>query len=227
VGCPVIDREFLRSGGLTRALAEADRLGLIRLYTPEERLRSRRETLAAGGWTGGDVWVFAYGSLMWNPAMHIAGRRPVTVHGYHRSFCLSTPIGRGTPEQPGLMLGLDRGGACRGIALRIAADQVEEELDILWSRERVAAGYLPVWVNARAGADTLPAIAFIIDRTVPTYAGKLPVEEVARRIAVASGTLGKCADYLEETVAHLVENGIHDRGLGALLARVRALRAGG
>src|SRR3989304_454876 len=108
----MLDRDFIRNGGLSAALAEAERQGLLRLYTPEERLQSRREALARGVRPGGDVWVFAYGSLMWNPAFHYAEKRLATVHGFHRRFCLNSPVGRGTRERPGLLLRLDRGGAC-------------------------------------------------------------------------------------------------------------------
>jgi len=222
----LINREFLRAGGLSAALAEAERAGLLRLNTPEERLRSRRETLARGGWRDGDdVWVFGYGSLMWNPAFHFAERCLATIHGYHRSFCLSTPVGRGTPQHPGLLLGLDRGGSCHGVLYRIAAGCVEEELDIVWSREMVAGSYRPVWVNARVQRAVRPAIAFAIDRSRPTYAGRLGLDEVAGRIASAAGMIGRCVDYLEETVAHLDELGIHDRSLHAVRARVRRIHA--
>ncbi len=222
----LINREFLRAGGLSAALAGAERAGLLRLSTPEERLRSRREALAHGGWReGDDVRVFGYGSLMWNPAFHFAERGLATVYGYHRSFCLSTPVGRGTPQHPGLMLGLDRGGSCHGVLYRIEAGCVEEELDILWSREMIAGSYRPVWVNARAQGAVHPAIAFAIDRSRRTYTGRLGLDEVARRIATAAGALGRNVDYLEETVAHLDELGIHDRGLHAVCTRVRQIRA--
>lgn len=218
----LIDREFLRSGGLSQALAQAERDGLLRLTTEQER-RASRDRVLAGGWQpGNDIWVFAYGSLMWNPAFHFTESRTATVHGYHRRFCLNSKVGRGTSEVPGLMLGLDRGGSCRGIALRIAAAQAHEELDIIWSREMVADAYRPVWVHARTPHGTVAAIAFAIDETLPSYAGRLPLDEVARRIARASGPLGHCADYLAETVAHLEATGIHDRTLAAILKSVRA-----
>lgn len=220
----VVNREFLRTGGLSAALAEAERAGLMRLTTPEQRRRSRSEVLARAGWRGEDIRVFAYGSLMWNPAFHYAGRELATVFGYHRSFCLSTPVGRGTPESPGLVLGLDRGGSCHGVLYRIEGGLVEEELDIIWSREMVAESYLPTWVRARVGAARMAAIAFVINRDKPNYTGRLAIDVVSRRIATAVGLLGPCADYLEGTVAHLEELGIHDRALHAIRARVRQMR---
>ncbi|MDH3714606.1 MAG: gamma-glutamylcyclotransferase [Gammaproteobacteria bacterium] len=219
----MIDREFIRSGGLSEALAGAASHGLLRLTTPAERLRSRAEILAARACPDTDVWVFAYGSLMWNPTIHYTEQRAAKVYGYHRRFCLNVPVGRGTREQPGLLLGLDRGGACRGIVFRIAAAEVERELDILWARELVADGYRPVWVRARAESALQRAITFVIDRSLPTYAGRLPLEDTAQRIASAAGALGSCADYLEETVAHLHQSGIHDPAMRAILQRVREL----
>ena len=196
----------------------------MRLTTADERLRSRKAVLARGAHPGTDVWVFAYGSLMWNPAFHYAEERAAIVHGYHRRFCLVANFGRGSRARPGLLLGLARGGTCRGTAFRIAAAQVEEELDIIWAREKVADGYQPIWVRIKTESGTIPAIAFAIDESLPTYAGRMSQEEVARRIAAASGSLGHCADYLEDTVAHLEERGVYDRALTAIRKRVRELR---
>lgn len=220
----MIDREFIRSGGLSEALAGAASQGLVRLTTPAERLLSRTEILAGRDRPGTDVWVFAYGSLMWNPTIRYTAQEAAKVHGYHRRFCLNVPVGRGTRERPGLLLGLDRGGACQGILLRIAATEVEQELDILWARELVADGYRPVWVRARTASSIRRAISFVIDRSLPTYAGRLSLEDTAQRIATAAGALGNCADYLEETDAHLRESGIRDPAMQAILQRVRELR---
>jgi len=222
----MIDREFLRSGGLSRAFGEAAREGLLRLTTPEERLRVRKRLLAEARRHGRQLWVFAYGSLMWNPAFHHAEAHAATVHGYHRRFCLQVVAARGSRENPGLLLGLERGGSCRGVAFRIAPRQAAEELDIILAREMVADGYRPVWVRARMPGRRVAAIAFAIDASLPTYAGRLTPEEIARRIAAARGAFGHCADYLEDTVAHLEARGIHDRGLAAIRDRVRALRSG-
>jgi cation transport protein ChaC len=220
----MIDREFLKSGGMTDALREADRQGLLRLTTPAERRRVREALLAEAARRKAALWLFAYGSLMWNPAFHYAEARIATVHGWHRRFCLSVRVARGTPQAPGLLLGLERGGSCRGVAYRIAPQHAAEELDIVLARELVAEGYTPVWVRARSGSKAFRAIAFAIDRAAPTYAGRLTLEQTARRIARASGTLGHCAEYLEGTVGHLEALGIRDRRLTAVRRRVRALR---
>ena len=220
----VIDREFIRSGELSAALAGAASQGLVRLTTPAERQQSRAEILTRRISPDTDVWVFAYGSLMWNPTIHFAEQRVAKIYGYHKSFCLNVPVGRGTRARPGLLLGLDHGGACRGIVFRIAAAKVEQELDILWAREMVADGYRPVWVRAHSDSTTHPAITFVINRSASTYAGRLSAKDTAQRIATAAGSLGSCADYLEETVEHLQQSGIDDPSMRALLKRVRELQ---
>jgi len=220
----MIDREYLRNGRMSEALRAAAREGLLRLTTPAERRAIRETLLADAARRRAPLWLFAYGSLMWNPAFHHVASRTATVHGYHRRFCLRVRAARGTPRNPGLLLGLEPGGSCRGVAYRIAPQQAAEELDIVLAREMVAEGYRPVWVHARSGRMAVSAITFAIDRSARTYAGRLTLEQTARRIARAQGTLGHCADYLEDTVAHLEARGIHDRRLEAVRRRVRALR---
>lgn len=165
---------------------------------------------------GADVWVFAYGSLIWNPLLQTAERRPATLHGFHRRYCLWSRAGRGTPEQPGLMLGLDFGGTCRGVGLRIAADMAEHELKLLWRREMVMGSYAPRWVNLKIGKRSVRAIAFVVNHAHSHYAGKLRVETIVKTIAGACGRFGPCSDYLANTVAGLREHGIHDRSLAHL-----------
>ena len=163
-----------------------------------------------------DVWVFAYGSLIWNPLLHTIERKPATLHGFHRRYCLWSRLGRGTPEQPGLMLGLDFGGSCRGVALRIAADLAQEELKLLWRREMVMGSYAPRWVKVRIGNRTVRAIAFVVNRGHPHYTGRLRMETMVQAIAGACGRFGPCVDYLLKTVTGLEEHGIHDRSLTEL-----------
>ena len=114
---PILDRDFIVNGGLTEAVRDAERRGLLRLTTPAERAASRRAALADHP-PSEDVWLFAYGSLLWNPAIHVAERVIGRIYGYHRCFGIWTPAGRGSPDNPGLVLGLDRGGCCQGAALK-------------------------------------------------------------------------------------------------------------
>jgi cation transport protein ChaC len=166
-------------------------------------------------------WVFGYGSLMWNPAIHVAETRSGVVHGYHRWFSLTMMMGRGTPECPGLMLVLDRGGSCRGLVHRIAAETVDSELRILWMREMLGGSYTPRWVTARTETGPVRAITFVANPFHPRYCGKLPHDAVVERIALASGNLGTNRYYLFKLVEHLDMLGIADGPMHELARRVR------
>jgi glutathione-specific gamma-glutamylcyclotransferase len=169
------------------------------------------------------VWIFAYGSLMWNPEMPFAERRPALLRGWHRSFCLYSRDYRGTPERPGLVLGLDRGGSCRGIAYRLPAAGLGPAIDRVWAREMAGEVYRmrPVTVVTTQGR--IGAYAFVVRRDRSDYAGRLSSEEVARIIAVAAGGRGTGRDYLANTVRHLEELGIEDGPLHRLRDRVEFL----
>jgi cation transport protein ChaC len=173
--------------------------------------------------TGSDVWVFGYGSLVWNPIVHHEERRVARLHGFHRSFCLWSHVNRGSLQRPGLVLGLDTGGSCRGVAFRIAARHADEELRLLWRREMVLGVYSPRWATVEAGNDTLSAIAFFANREHANYAGKLPLETVIKTLVSARGQLGTPAEYLLETVRGLIEHGVRDPYLLELRKRVLAM----
>lgn len=222
-----LNRDSIKAGMVQDIVAEAERLGLVTLMSEADRKESRRQTLAARPAGAGDVWVFGYGSLMWNPAFEHEETRSARLHGYHRAFCLWTHVGRGSPDCPGLVLGLDRGGSVAGMVLRLHPDKVEEELDIVWSREMVTAAYRPRWMRVVTPSGPVHAIAFLINRAHPRYAGKLKEEEAARVIATAEGRLGPCRDYLESTVTALQKLGIADGRMEGLLQRVQALRQAG
>ncbi len=216
-----LTREMIAAGMVRKLVLQSDRAYPV--LSDEELLASRGETMARATGdraTGDGVWVFGYGSLIWNPAFHYAEKRTGTIHGFHRRYCLWTPIGRGTHDFPGLMLGLERGGSCRGVAFRIEAAKVGSELDIIWRREMVSGAYAPHWVTVRGDGGTVRAIAFVINHAHARYAGLLPEAEVAGIIAQAEGGLGRCCDYLFNTVAHLDELGIGDRPLSRLAAQV-------
>ena len=170
-----------------------------------------------------DVWVFGYGSLIWNPLVHHEERRVARMHGFHRSFCLWSHVNRGSLQKPGLVLGLNAGGSCRGVAFRIERRRVAEELRLLWRREMVLGVYTPRWATVEAGNETLKAIAFFANRDHPNYAGKLPLETVIKTLVSARGQLGTPAEYLLETVRGLVEHGVRDPYLFELRKRLLAI----
>ena len=173
---------------------------------------------------GAGWWVFAYGSLLWNPLFPFAEARPAIVRGLHRRFCLYSLASRGTPEQPGLVLGLDRGGACTGVAYRLPAPVAIDELHLLWRREMVVGSYRPRWVRIRSGDRELRALAFVVRHAHPQYAGKLSLDEAARVIATSKGAFGSSLDYMERTRVALVTHGIIDPYLERLARKVAALR---
>ena len=171
--------------------------------------------------------MFGYGSLIWNPCFEYAERRAIAkVVGWHRRFCLWTHLGRGSAKQPGLMLGLERGGSCRGVAFRVPAPMVEAELDIIWRREMVTGAYVPTWVNIATAEGRIRAVAFTINRRHLRYSGLLSGErQIVEAIALAEGPLGTNREYLLNTVRHLDELGLHDRGLVRLQDAVCRFRA--
>jgi cation transport protein ChaC len=167
-------------------------------------------------------WVFAYGSLIWKPECAMTEHRRATAHGWHRSFCLKLTRWRGTPDCPGLMMALDRGGACQGVVQRVAGKHAQERLDRLLRREMSVkpSTNRPRWVTAECGGVRVPAIAIAAHRDGFAYAGRHSLEETAAILARACGHWGSCAEYLMNTVAHLEALGIHDRYLWQLQERV-------
>jgi cation transport protein ChaC len=163
-----------------------------------------------------DVWLFGYGSLMWNPAMHYAESRPGRVRGWHRSYCLWAPMGRGTPESPGLMLALDHGGSSTGLLFRFPAATARAELQLPWTREMFTGAYLARWVRVDTDAGPIRAATFVANLAHPRYGGRLPEATIAERLAVAAGSLGTCKEYLLHTLAVLHAHGRTDRRLERL-----------
>jgi cation transport protein ChaC len=170
------------------------------------------------------VWIFAYGSLIWDPEFSYAEAEPALLHGYHRRFCLYSYDYRGTPAQPGLVLGLDRGGSCRGMAFRLPPESVAEAIDRLWLREMGGRRVYDLrLLSVQTGGGTRKALAFTVLRGCPDYAARLSPEDAARLILGAAGRRGTCREYFENTLRHLEQLGLADRGLCRLAERVRAL----
>ncbi len=213
--CRPLCREDLQSGGRRDAYIRQVLAGAA--WTDAQLNESMETTLAQA--PKGDVWIFAYGSLIWNPIFPVAEERVARVHGLHRSFCIWSRIGRGSPEQPGLVLGLTRGGVCRGVVLRLERHHVAEELALVWRREMVTGAYKPTWIKARTDEGTVRAIAFVADRLRDSYAGGLSDDEVVQVVRSGSGFLGSCGEYLAQTTAGLAARGIRDEGLERIAAR--------
>jgi cation transport protein ChaC len=200
------------------ALLEAERLSAQALDRSLDAVLAGRDPRAP-------LWIFAYGSLMWSPGFTCVARRVGTIYGFHRKFCLWSRINRGTPERPGLVLTLERGGSCRGLALRLASSVSRDELRALWTREMSLGSYHPRWIDCHAGADRIPVLTFIVNRTCSGYAGRLPMEAMVQAIATASGRFGTSAEYLFRTQAALESHGILDAHVKRLAERVKATLA--
>ena len=213
-----VTRENLSSGSLARLVAERND-DKTRLASDEELLASRRALVPDDADTS-DIWVFGYGSLIFNPVMDYVDRARGRIYGHHRRFCLWTRLGRGSPDCPGLVLALDRGGSCTGVAYRLNPDVAIAELDLLWRREMVTLAYRASWLtfhpdghNDGAGKR---AISFVSRPERENFAGPMTLDQEADVIASASGFIGPCRDYLFNTVKALEADGISDPHLKKL-----------
>jgi cation transport protein ChaC len=165
-----------------------------------------------------DIWVFGFGSLMWDPGFAYTDRRPALVHGYHRALCVYSVSYRGTHDCPGLVLGLDRGGSCRGIAFRVEARNQDTVIDYLHGREMNNNAYAPRYLNARLdGGAAVRAYSFIARRDHPQYTGKISLARTVELVLQGIGPRGTALAYLQQTVVHMDELGIGDGPLHRVL----------
>jgi glutathione-specific gamma-glutamylcyclotransferase len=174
----------------------------------------------------GDLWVFAYGSLMWRPGFDFIERLPARVIGAHRSLCVLSHIHRGTPERPGLVLGLDRGGTCRGIAYLVAAANRSATIDYLREREQITKVYREavrsVWLLGEPERQ-VEALCYVVDRGHPQYAGRMSLEEQLHHVRQGHGRSGANRDYVISTVKELEALGFRDAGLHLLAERLKGV----
>jgi len=225
---------------LTRALISSDAYlehfdGVPKeiLWTKERIENSFTETMRARPQAGdgrsgpGDIWIFGYGSLIWNPLLNFNRRHWAFLHGWHRSFCLRMIAGRGCIQMPGRMLALEPGGTTLGVAFRLSKATAEEELRLVWAREMQTGVYRPIWssVMLEDGREAM-AIAFVADPTHPLYEKDPTVSAVAPLIIAASGSLGTNADYVFNLQAALARSGRRDDYVDALADELRRLRPG-
>ncbi len=171
-----------------------------------------------------DLWVFGYGSLMWRPDFPYLERVPARLVGLHRALCVYSFVHRGTPEQPGLVLGLDRGGACRGIAYRVAAKDRDRTVAYLREREQVTSVYIEtsrrVTLSASPPRD-VTALVFLVDRSHAQYAGRLDIEHQIHLVRQGHGRSGANLDYVLSTIAEIEAQGCRDGKLQAIAERLK------
>lgn len=214
----------LRSFDPHRFAAARPELGLSAFLTPAEtREASRREALEP---VQGDLWVFAYGSLMWDPAFHFAELRRARVASHARRFILKDSYGgRGTRDRPGLLAALDQGGGCDGLVFRIRSKDVAAETEILWRREMAGPAYVPSFVAADTGLGPVTALTFVADPFSPAIVRDIPRDLQVRYIATGAGFFGSSLDYLMNIATHFAALGIEDAEVESLLRETVAFRA--
>ncbi|WP_153771576.1 gamma-glutamylcyclotransferase [Labrenzia sp. CE80] len=172
-----------------------------------------------------DFWVFGYGSLMWNPGFDHTRSQQALLRGAHRSLCVYSWVHRGTEERPGLVFGLDRGGACRGMAYKVSASDRDQTIEYLRAREQVTMVYLEAWrrITLQDG-ETVNALTYMVDRKHPQYAGALPLDEQLGIVMEAVGKSGRNPEYVLNTASHLGELGIRDHNVAWLASRLDETR---
>ncbi|MFM0632603.1 gamma-glutamylcyclotransferase [Paraburkholderia xenovorans] len=209
----LLTRESILSGAYFDAFADLP-AGIV--WTPEKIRSSINETLRNRPTTGA-FWLFAYGSLLWNPLFEIADRQLATLHGWHRSFCLRVKGGRGSADRPGRMLSLEAGSATTGVALLLPEEKLDEELLVIWTREMITGAYCPTWVEARfSDGRRVEVFAFLANPLHPSHDSQTGVQRVALEIANAHGPLGSNAEYVFRLREALDGLGVKDEYIEAV-----------
>lgn len=215
----VLTRDFLMKADCKTAFGAIEE---SLLWTPEQRSASLAATLACRP-DQSPVWLFGYGSLMWNPAFEFEESAPGTLVGWHRAFCLRLTAGRGTACRPGRMLALKEGGRTTGLAYRLPEAILEEELTLVWKREMITGCYLPTWCKLELDdGRTVNVLVFIMDPRHPLYEADTRAETIAPLIGSASGPLGTNAQYLFSLEQEMKNRGMQDDRMSELANQVRA-----
>ncbi|MGE8590049.1 MAG: gamma-glutamylcyclotransferase [Alcaligenes sp.] len=198
--------------------SEAPKPCSFRVLTDDERNASLRQSLDQVQWCGEqDLWVYGYGSLIWRPDFEFVEQRQALLRGYHRALCLWSRINRGTPEQPGLVFGLDVGGSCRGMAFRIPGRDVPKVFDALWQREMPSGAYIPRWLRCRTTQGDIRALVFTMNRKTDAYVPRMPDEQLMQVVHSAQGINGPCIEYVMETASALRRSKILDKRLQSVV----------
>jgi len=216
---PGITREMLQNWRVASLARERD--GAEASIASKDQLLESRRLVIADDADVSDFWVFGYGSLIYNPIIEHSHRAIASIYGYHRRFCLWTKIGRGSPDCPGLVLSLDRGGSCKGVAFRLNPQNAIAELDLLWRREMMTMAYRPRLISLHTDIGLKRGLAFVANPARPAYAQPMPFEATVEVVAHAAGFNGPCREYLYDTVKGMQACGIRDRQLEKLAAAVQ------
>ena len=213
-----ITRETLQDWRVATMALERD--GAKATVASEDQLLQSRRNIVPDDSDCRDLWVFGYGSLISNPIIAHDHCLIAQIHGHHRRFCLRTTIGRGTPEFPGLVLSLDYGGSCVGVAYRLEPSTAIPELDLLWRREMLTLAYNARWLPLHTSEGIKRGLGFVANRKSPAYAPPMSFEDTVNTVVRASGFNGHCYDYLFDTLAGIKEYGIYDAAMEKLATAV-------
>ncbi len=220
----MLTRESLSDNDLTRIFGELPQ----GRYLSEEALRASLQQVLSDRPADGPVWIFAYGSLMWNPMIRFSGEMRGFLPGWKRAFCMKLDSGRGTPEKSGRMLALIAGEGTTGKAFQLGEANRDEDLFLLWRREMCTGSYLPRWEKiATDDGEKVTALVFTMNEQHPTFDSNSEPDVIAADIACASGPLGTNAEYLSRLHQSLALNGIHDPYISRLQAAVSAYTRAG
>lgn len=216
---PILTRDALLNGEIER-LVHDDQTDLERM-TDEQRATLIDQTLKTLG--DSELWVFGYGSLIWNPALDYEEKRRCSIKGFEKKFCFWTTLSRGSIECPGLMMGLISGDGCNGVAFRIDAINAATELDVLFRREMSHYIYKPTWIEAQCveTKSTFKILTFVVDIENHRFVDNLSLKDIVRIIATAQGPLGRNCDYLFQLSEKMHELGFEEPELDDLVKRVK------
>ena len=213
-GIVKLTRKNITQGHLGKTIENIP--GSDKVLSDEDLVRERRKIIPDTG-IGEDIYIFGYGSLLWNPTVEYEKQIIAKIFGYHRSFCMKTRLGRGSFENPGLMLGLDKGGSCQGSAFKLKTKTAIKNIDILFRREMVTGAYRPklLKTNLENGKVVL-SLAFTVDKKHKNYFPKSTPKIKAGLISKAHGFLGSCEEYLNNTLESLSELNIIDKEMNSI-----------
>ena len=190
--------------------------GSDKVLTKNELIKERRKLIPDDG-INEDIYIFGYGSLLWNPTINYEAQYLAKVYGFHRSFCMKTNLGRGSFKTPGLMLGLDKGGSCIGSAYKLNRDDAIKNIDILFKREMVTGAYKPKLLKTKLDNNKIVlSLAFTVDKKHKNYFSDKDTSVKASMISKANGFLGSCKEYFEYTLKSLEELNITDKEMRAI-----------
>lgn len=214
---------FFRDFVVERLFERHPELAWVRPYLNSDEFREQNRRATLKDRADGDLWVFAYGSLMWDPAFRFAEVRRARAPDHERRFILKDILGgRGNPDVPGLMAALDTGKGCDGLLFRIPDHIVDVETEVLWRREFVASSYIPSFITASTGEADVRALTFVADHDAQQICGDITRDEQIACLANGKGILGTSFEYLENICSHFEVLGIEDEECSSLLAQTRA-----